>query len=98
MANRDRQTALRGLDVQAMCAIRRAIQPDSGSGGLARHSKTESWWHALDEVVPDSFDMYVRLEEHACELRVALAATTLAACGVLDEISHGLARFGGERS
>ena len=29
---------------------------------------------------------------------IALAATTLAACGVLDEISHGLARFRGERS
>jgi hypothetical protein len=31
-------------------------------------------------------------------LRIPLAATALAACGVLDEISHGLASFRGERS
>jgi hypothetical protein len=64
------QTALRSLDVQAMCAIYGAPSDlTQALAGLARHSKTESWWHALDDVVPGGFDIYATLEEHACELR-----------------------------
>jgi hypothetical protein len=64
------QTAVRGLDVEAMCALYGAPPGlTQALAGLARHPKAESWWRTQGEDVPDGFDMYAKLEEQACELR-----------------------------
>jgi hypothetical protein len=62
------QTAVRGLDVEAMCALYGA--PPSlaqALAGLARPARTDGWWHS--EVVSGGFDVYARLEEQACLLQ-----------------------------
>jgi transcriptional regulator with XRE-family HTH domain len=60
------QTAVRGLDVEAMCALYGA-SPDLAKAlvALARQPKTDGWWHAYGEATPGGFDVYARLEEQA---------------------------------
>ncbi|MFC5184803.1 DUF5753 domain-containing protein [Actinomadura harenae] len=31
--------------------------------GLAKETKAKGWWHAYGDVIPDSFDLYIGLEE-----------------------------------
>ena len=64
------QTTVRGLDVQAMCAIYGAPPGLTRAlAGLVRQPKTECWWHTRGVAVPGGFDVYAKLEEQACELR-----------------------------
>jgi transcriptional regulator with XRE-family HTH domain len=58
------KTSLRSLDVQAMCKVYGA--PDElaeGLMGLAKETKGRGWWHAYGDVIPESFDLYIGLEE-----------------------------------
>ncbi|MET9481635.1 helix-turn-helix transcriptional regulator [Streptomyces sp. NPDC006638] len=60
------QTSLRSLDVEAMCRTYGADdQLTQGLMGLAKETKNRGWWHAYDDVIPDSFDLYIGLEEAA---------------------------------
>jgi len=64
------QTTVRGLDVEAMCAVYGAppgLAQDLA--GLARPARTEGWWHPHGDAVPGAFDVYARLEEHACQVQ-----------------------------
>lgn len=64
------QISLRSLDVKAMCQVYGA--PDDLTEALkhlAKETKGRGWWHADADVVPDSFDLYIGLEEAAAELR-----------------------------
>jgi len=64
------QTTVRGLDVQAMCALYGAPPGlTQALAGLARYPKPECWWHTQGEAVLGGFDVYAKLEEQACELR-----------------------------
>ena len=64
------QTALRALDVEAMCAaygappgITQALM------GLARQTKAHGWWHTYGQIIPtDELGIYTTLEEAACRL------------------------------
>lgn len=63
------QTALRSLDVEAMCrtygakaAITEALM------GLAKETKAKGWWHAYGDVVPEWFDVYIGLEGAASQI------------------------------
>jgi transcriptional regulator with XRE-family HTH domain len=60
------QTALRSLDVQAMCLVYGA-PPDLTEAlmGLAKETKARGWWHAYGDSIPEGFDVYVGLEEAA---------------------------------
>jgi hypothetical protein len=61
------QTTVRGLDVEAMCAVYGAPPGLAHDlAGLARSTRTEGWWHPHGEAVPGAFDVYARLEEQAC--------------------------------
>lgn len=63
------QTSLRSLDVQAMCKVYGA--PDEltdGLMGLAKETKGRGWWHSYGDVIPESFDLYIGLEEAADQL------------------------------
>jgi Domain of unknown function (DUF5753)/Helix-turn-helix domain len=63
------QTSLRSLDVEAMC---RAYGADAklteALMGLAKETKSKGWWLAYGDVIPESFDLYLGLEEAASEL------------------------------
>jgi hypothetical protein len=63
------QTALRALDVQAMCAaydappgLTRAL------AGLAAQTRAQGWWRAYGQAIPDDFSIYTALEDAACAL------------------------------
>jgi Domain of unknown function (DUF5753)/Helix-turn-helix domain len=64
------QTALRALDVGAMCAaygappgITQALM------GLVRQTKAHGWWHTYAQTMPpDEFSIYTTLEDAACAL------------------------------
>jgi Domain of unknown function (DUF5753)/Helix-turn-helix domain len=63
------QTAMRGLDVTAMCTaygapagLTRALAE------LARQVRAGGWWHAYGESIPDNFSVYAVLEDEASEL------------------------------
>ena len=60
------QTALRALDVQAMCATYDA-SPDltQALAGLARQTRAHGWWHAYGQATPDDFSIYTALEDAA---------------------------------
>jgi transcriptional regulator with XRE-family HTH domain len=64
------QTALRGLDVQAMCVVYGApadlVDP---LVALAKETKARGWWLSYGDVLPEGFDVYVGLEEAASCLR-----------------------------
>jgi len=61
------QTTVRGLDVEAMCALYGAPPGLAQAlAGLARPARTDGWWHMHGEAVPGAFDVYARLEEQAC--------------------------------
>ncbi len=63
------QTALRSLDVEAMCKIYGA-SPDTTEGlmGLAKETKARGWWHSYGDVIPEYFDVYIGLEEAASQI------------------------------
>jgi transcriptional regulator with XRE-family HTH domain len=63
------QTALRSLDVEAMCKIYGA-PPDLTDAlmGVAKETKARGWWHAYGDVIPEGFDVYIGLEEAASDL------------------------------
>jgi transcriptional regulator with XRE-family HTH domain len=67
------QTALRGLDVAAMCE--RYGTPPELAAALAelaretRHAPASGWWHASGSGFPDGFSVYAELEDEACQVR-----------------------------
>ncbi|WP_405899206.1 helix-turn-helix domain-containing protein [Streptomyces sp. NBC_00727] len=63
------QTALRSLDVQAMCLVYGApADLTQALMGLAKETKARGWWHAYGDLIPEGFDVYVGLEEAASSL------------------------------
>ncbi|GLY81073.1 helix-turn-helix domain-containing protein [Actinoallomurus iriomotensis] len=63
------QTSLRSLDVEAMCRVYGA-PPDVTEAlmALAKETKARGWWHAYGDVIRDSLDLYIGLEEAASQL------------------------------
>jgi transcriptional regulator with XRE-family HTH domain len=63
------QTSLRSHDVEIMCRIY-AAPPDLTKAlmGLAKETKAKGWWHAYGDVIPETFDLYLGLEEAASQL------------------------------
>jgi transcriptional regulator with XRE-family HTH domain len=63
------QTALRALDVQAMCAAYGAPpELTQALSGLASQTRVQGWWRAYGEAIPDDFAIYEALEDAACTL------------------------------
>jgi transcriptional regulator with XRE-family HTH domain len=63
------QTALRALDVQAMCAAYCATPGlTQALGGLGRQTRAQGWWRAYGEAIPDDFSIYAALENTACSV------------------------------
>lgn len=63
------QTALRALDVQAMCAVYDAPPGlTCALAELARHSRAHGWWRTYGQAVPDDFSIYEALEDAASAL------------------------------
>jgi transcriptional regulator with XRE-family HTH domain len=64
------QTALRSLDVEAMCRVYGAsAEVTQGLMVLARETRAVGWWHIRDDVIPDWLDLYLGLEEAASRLQ-----------------------------
>lgn len=64
------QTALRSLDVEAMCRVYGATaEVTQGLMVLARETKAVGWWHPHDDVIPDWLDLYPGLEDAASRLQ-----------------------------
>ena len=64
------QTALRSLDVEAMCRVYGAsTEVTEGLMVLARETRTAGWWHPHDDAIPDWLDLYPGLEEAACRVQ-----------------------------
>jgi len=64
------QTTVRGLDVEAMCAVYGAPPGLAQAlASLAKPARTDGWWHPHGEVLPGGFDVYARLEEQACQVQ-----------------------------
>ena len=63
------QTSLRSLDVEAMCRVYGA-PPDLAEGliALAKETKARGWWHPYADVIRESLDLYLGLEEAATQL------------------------------
>jgi hypothetical protein len=64
-------TAVRTLDVQAMCDLYGApgqAQTLAALAGQARQATAEGWWHVPGRSLPGGFDVYARLEDQACAL------------------------------
>lgn len=63
------QTSLRGLDVEAMCRAYGA-PPKLAQGlvALAKETRTRGWWHFYSDVVPETFDLRIGLEDSASQL------------------------------
>ncbi len=60
------QVSLRSLDVRNMCEIYGAPKDlTEALMGLAKETKAKGWWHAFGDVIPETFDLYVGLEEAA---------------------------------
>ncbi|SDD88409.1 helix-turn-helix domain-containing protein [Actinokineospora iranica] len=73
-------TSLRGLDVQAMCALYGApAETTEALMALARETKAKGWWVSYGDVLPEGFDLYIGLEEAAEYL-----------CGYWSELVPGL--------
>jgi Domain of unknown function (DUF5753)/Helix-turn-helix domain len=64
------QTALRALDVQAMCALY-AAQPTLARAlaDLARHTNAPGWWHSYHDDDSGRLDIYATLERAASTLQ-----------------------------
>jgi hypothetical protein len=63
------QTAMRGLDVEAMCTAYGASPGLTRAlAELARQVRAGGWWHAYGESIPDDFSVYAGLEDEASEL------------------------------
>lgn len=63
------QVSMRSHDVETMCKVYGA--PDElveGLKGLAKETKGRGWWHAYGDVIPESFDLYIGLEEAVTRL------------------------------
>jgi transcriptional regulator with XRE-family HTH domain len=60
------QTSLRSLDVEAMCRIYGA-SPDVTEAlmALAKETRARGWWHSYGDVIPETFDLYIGLEQAA---------------------------------
>ena len=58
------QTALRSLDVEAMCKIYGApAQTAEGLMALAKETKARGWWLSYSDVINEDFNVYIGLEE-----------------------------------
>ncbi|RMI34039.1 helix-turn-helix domain-containing protein [Nocardia stercoris] len=57
---------IRLIDIRELCRIY-GIPGEIAEGleGLASQSVVQSWWHAYDDAIPESFDVYVGLEAAA---------------------------------
>jgi transcriptional regulator with XRE-family HTH domain len=63
------QTSLRSLDVEAMCRVYGApADLTTALMGLAKETKARGWWHSYGDVIPETFDLYMGLEESASQL------------------------------
>jgi hypothetical protein len=63
------QTSLRSLDVETMCRIYGApADLTAALMGLAKETKARGWWHSYGDVIPETFDVYIGLEEAASRL------------------------------
>jgi transcriptional regulator with XRE-family HTH domain len=63
------QTSLRSLDVQAMCKVYGAPEDlAEGLMALAKETKARGWWHSYADVIRESLDLYLGLEESAAQL------------------------------
>jgi hypothetical protein len=64
------QTALRSLDVEAMCKIYGApAQTAEGLMALAKETKARGWWLSYSDVINEDFNVYIGLEEAASQLQ-----------------------------
>lgn len=63
------QTSLRGLDVEAMCRAYGA-PPKLAKGlvTLAKETRARGWWRSYSDVVPETFDLRIGLEDAASHL------------------------------
>ncbi|TMR03743.1 helix-turn-helix domain-containing protein [Actinomadura soli] len=60
------QTSLRSHDVELMCHVYGAPRDlKVALMGLAKETKQKGWWHAYGDVIPDTFDLFIGLEEAA---------------------------------
>jgi transcriptional regulator with XRE-family HTH domain len=60
------QVSLRSLDVEAMCRIYGATpEMTEALMGLAKETKARGWWNAYGDVIPETFNVYLGLEEAA---------------------------------
>ncbi len=63
------QTALRSLDVQAMCTVYGASDELTDElMSLAKETKANGWWHAYGDVFPGNFNLYLGLEQAASQI------------------------------
>ncbi len=63
------QTALRSLDVEAMCRVYGAsAEVTQALVLLARETKARGWWHADEDAIPDWLNLYLGLEQAAARL------------------------------
>lgn len=63
------QTSLRSLDVEAMCRVYGAPHKlAQGLMALAKETKARGWWHSYGDVIPETFDLYIGLEDSASQL------------------------------
>ncbi|MGI5418948.1 helix-turn-helix domain-containing protein [Actinomadura luteofluorescens] len=63
------QTSLRSHDVETMCRVYGAPEElKIALMGLAKETKGKGWWHAYGDVIPESFDLFIGLEEAASSL------------------------------
>jgi transcriptional regulator with XRE-family HTH domain len=63
------QTSLRSLDVETVCRIYGApADLTEALMGLAKETKAKGWWHSYGDVIPETFDVYIGLEEAASRL------------------------------
>lgn len=63
------QTALRSLDVEAMCTVYGApADVTAALTGLARQARADGQWHPHSEAAPGEFSVYAELENEASEL------------------------------
>ena len=61
-------TAMRGLDVTAMCTVYGASPGLTRAlAELARQVRASGWWHAYGGSIPEDFSVYAALEDEASE-------------------------------
>jgi transcriptional regulator with XRE-family HTH domain len=63
------QTAMRALDVEAMCQVYE-VPPDLTQEltELARHTRAQGWWRPYGQTIPEDLSTYRSLEDAACSL------------------------------